>query len=292
MTDIAGLLGADADGLLTTSARASRRKRCTCPGRISSTASSRRPTARRRCCAACSSCSTTAGSAGTGYLSILPVDQGIEHSAGASFAPEPGCTSTPRTSSSSPSKAAATPWPRRSACSAPCSRKYAHKIPFLLKFNHNEFLTYPEQVRPDLVRQRQAGARHGRGRGRRDRSTSARPNRRRQIVEVSQAFQMAHELGMATVLWCYLRNPAFKTGQGLSRVRRPHRPGQPSGRDHRGRHHQAEAAREQRRLQRAQHQGQSVRQDRQARVHASSPPTIRSISPATRSPTATWAARA
>ena len=80
---------------------------------------------------------------GTGYLSILPVDQGIEHSAGASFAKNPIYFDPEEHLSNSPSKAAATPSPRRSACSGSVARSYAHKIPFILKINHNELLTYP-----------------------------------------------------------------------------------------------------------------------------------------------------
>ena len=81
--------------------------------------------------------------ANTGYLSLLPVDQGVEHSGGASFAPNPIYFDL-RTSSSWPSKAAATAWPRRSAC-WPVARRYAHKIPFIVKINHNELLTYPNE---------------------------------------------------------------------------------------------------------------------------------------------------
>ncbi|MBI3236881.1 MAG: class I fructose-bisphosphate aldolase, partial [Chlamydiales bacterium] len=145
----------------------------------------------------------------TGYLSILPVDQGIEHSAGASFAVNPdyfdphnlirlaidgGCNAIATTYGSLASLA----------------RIYAHKIPLLLKFNHNEFLSYPnayDQVMFASIRQAYelgcvaVGATIYFGS----------QESRRQIVEVSQAFAMAHELGMATVLWCYLRNPAFKT---------------------------------------------------------------------------------
>ena len=147
--------------------------------------------------------------AGTGYLSILPVDQGIEHTAGASFAPNPeyfepenivklaiegGCNAVASTLGVLGSVA----------------RKYAHKIPFLLKFNHNELLTYPNkynQIRFASINQAYdmgcvaVGATIYFGS----------PESDRQIVEVSQAFAHAHELGMATVLWCYLRNPAFKT---------------------------------------------------------------------------------
>jgi class I fructose-bisphosphate aldolase len=145
----------------------------------------------------------------TGYLSILPVDQGIEHSAGASFAPNPeyfdpeniirlaiegGCNAVASTLGTL----------------GACARKYAHKIPFLLKLNHNELLSYPnihDQTLFASVKQAYdmgcvaVGATIYFG--------SA--ESRRQIQEVSAAFAHAHELGMATVLWCYLRNPAFKT---------------------------------------------------------------------------------
>jgi len=146
---------------------------------------------------------------GTGYVSILPVDQGIEHSAGASFAPEPiyfdsanivklaiegGCNAVASTL----------------GVLGSVSRKYAHKIPFIVKINHNELLTFPnhfDQVLFGTVKEAYemgaaaVGATIYFGS---DEST-------RQIVEISHAFAQAHELGMATVLWCYLRNPAFKT---------------------------------------------------------------------------------
>jgi class I fructose-bisphosphate aldolase len=146
--------------------------------------------------------------AGTGYLSILPVDQGIEHSAGASFAPNPayfdgenivklaiegGCNAVASTFGVLGSVA----------------RKYAHKIPFIVKINHNELLTYPnkyDQTMFGTVREAwdmgavAVGATIYFGS-----EQSA-----RQIVEVSQAFYEAHSLGMATILWCYLRNSAFQ----------------------------------------------------------------------------------
>lgn len=145
---------------------------------------------------------------GTGFLSILPVDQGIEHSGAASFAPNPiyfdggnivklaiegGCNAVASTS----------------GVLASVARKYAHRIPFILKINHNELLTYPnkfDQVMFASVDQAfdmgcvGVGATIYFGS---DEST-------RQIQEVSEAFERAHELGMFTVLWCYLRNPGFK----------------------------------------------------------------------------------
>jgi len=146
--------------------------------------------------------------AGTGYLSILPVDQGIEHSAGASFAKNPdyfdGENIVKLAIEGSCNAVAST-----FGVLGSVARKYAHKIPFLVKFNHNELLTYPnkaDQIFFGSVKQAYdmgavaVGATIYFGS---DQSG-------RQIVEVSQAFAHAHELGMATVLWCYLRNNAFK----------------------------------------------------------------------------------
>lgn len=148
--------------------------------------------------------------AGSGYLSILPVDQGIEHSAGASFAKNPiyfdgenivklaiegGCNAVASTYGVLGSVA----------------RKYAHKIPFIVKINHNEFLSYPnkyDQIMFGNVREAwemgavAVGATIYFGS----------PESDRQIIEISEAFNEAHELGMATILWCYLRNSAFKVG--------------------------------------------------------------------------------
>jgi len=145
---------------------------------------------------------------GTGYLSILPVDQGVEHSAGASFAPEPiyfdpenivklaiegGCNAVASTL----------------GVLGAVARRYAHKIPFLLKLNHNELLTYPNNFDQVLFADVEQAA---------DMGCAAvgatiyfgSEESSRQIQEVTEAFYHAHELGMATVLWCYLRNPAFK----------------------------------------------------------------------------------
>jgi class I fructose-bisphosphate aldolase len=145
---------------------------------------------------------------GTGYMSILPVDQGIEHSAGASFAKNPiyfDPENIVKLAIEGDCNAVASTF----GVLAACSRRYAHKIPFIVKLNHNELLTYPnkfDQVMFGSVEQAwnmgavAVGATIYFGS---DEST-------RQIQEVSQAFQHAHELGMATILWCYLRNPAFK----------------------------------------------------------------------------------
>jgi class I fructose-bisphosphate aldolase len=150
--------------------------------------------------------------AGTGYLSILPVDQGIEHSAGASFAKNPDYFDPSRIvelAIEGGCNAVATTLGALGAT----ARRYAHRIPFLLKLNHNEFLSYPnsyDQIMFGSVRQAReqgcvaVGATIYFGS----------PESRRQIQEVSAAFAAAHELGMATVLWCYLRNSAFSAKDG------------------------------------------------------------------------------
>ena len=145
---------------------------------------------------------------GSGYLSILPVDQGIEHSAGASFAPNPdyfdpenivnlaiegGCNAVASTH----------------GVLAAMSRKYAHRIPFVVKLNHNELLTYPNTFQQIMFAEVDQAYELGAvAVGATIYFGSEDSNR--QIVEVSQAFARAHELGMATILWCYLRNGAFK----------------------------------------------------------------------------------
>ena len=147
----------------------------------------------------------------TGYVSILPVDQGIEHSAGASFSPNPlyfdpenivklaiegGCNGVASTL----------------GVLGAVSRKYAHKIPFILKINHNEFLSYPNSYDQIMfARVKQAFDMGAIAVGATIYFGS--PESKRQIQEVGLAFQQAHELGMATILWCYLRNPAFKTAE-------------------------------------------------------------------------------
>src|SRR5258708_2889826 len=146
---------------------------------------------------------------GTGYLSILPVDQGIEHSGGASFARNPAyfdAENIVRLAIEGGCNAVASTFGVLGAV----ARKYAHKIPFLVKINHNELLTYPnkfDQIMFGTIKQAAdmgaaaVGATIYFGS---DQSA-------RQIIEVSQAFALAHEMGLATVLWCYLRNNAFKT---------------------------------------------------------------------------------
>jgi class I fructose-bisphosphate aldolase len=145
----------------------------------------------------------------TGYVSILPVDQGIEHSAGASFAPNPlyfdpsnivelamegGCNAVASTL----------------GVLGAVARKYAHRIPFIMKFNHNEFLTYPNNFDQILFASiDQAFDMGAVGVGATIYFGS--DESARQLQEVTEMFQYAHELGMCTILWCYLRNPDFKT---------------------------------------------------------------------------------
>ncbi len=146
--------------------------------------------------------------AGTGYISILPVDQGIEHTGGASFAPNPiyfdpenivklaiegGCNGVATTL----------------GVLGMVSRKYAHKIPFILKLNHNELLTYPTKYDQIMFASVEQAVDLGAAAvGATIYFGSAESSR--QIIEVSEAFQYAHEMGLATILWCYLRNSAFK----------------------------------------------------------------------------------
>ena len=203
------LLGADADNLLNYVARGFKKETLHLPGsdfvdRIVA-ATDRTPNVLRNF----NMILNHGRLAGTGYVSILPVDQGIEHSAGASFAPNPtyfdpesivklavegGCNAVASTL----------------GVLGSCSRKYAHKIPFLVKLNHNELLTYPnkfDQIIFGNVKQAfdmgavAVGATIYFGS----------PESDRQIQEVSRMFAAAHELGLVTVLWCYLRNAAFST---------------------------------------------------------------------------------
>ena len=146
--------------------------------------------------------------AGTGYLSILPVDQGIEHSAGASFAPNPmyfDPENIIKLALEGGTNAVATTM----GVLASVSRKYAHKIPFIAKINHNELLTYPNKFDQIMFGSVEEAWNFGAvGIGATIYFGSKESNR--QIIEVSQAFERAHELGMFTVLWCYLRNSDFK----------------------------------------------------------------------------------
>lgn len=146
--------------------------------------------------------------AGTGYLSILPVDQDIEHSAGASFAPNPiyfDPENIVRLAIEGGCNAVASSFGNLGAI----ARKYAHKIPFLVKLNHNELLTYPNsfnQVMFGTVKEAWDMGAAAVGATVYFGSEESRD----QLVQVAEAFEYAHELGMVTVLWCYLRNSAFK----------------------------------------------------------------------------------
>ncbi|NLG07948.1 MAG: class I fructose-bisphosphate aldolase [Deinococcales bacterium] len=206
--DIVDLLGAEAEALLGYRARGIPKERLHLPGpdfvSESFGPSDRSPRVLR-------SLQTLYGHgrlAGTGYLSILPVDQGIEHSGGASFARNPDYFDPERIVELA----------IEGGCNAVAStfgvlgmvaRKYAHKIPFIVKLNHNELMSYPNeyaQIMFGTIEQAYdmgavaVGATVYFGS----------PDSEREIVEVAEAFAHAHELGMATVLWCYTRNDAFK----------------------------------------------------------------------------------
>ncbi len=146
---------------------------------------------------------------GTGYLSILPVDQGIEHSAGASFAPNP-IYFDPENIVKLAIEGGANAVASTLGVLGSVARKYAHKIPFIVKINHNEILSYPNTFDQTMYASvKQAYDMGAVAIGATIYFGSA--ESRRQIWEVSQAFQHAHEMGMTTILWCYTRNNAFKT---------------------------------------------------------------------------------
>ena len=145
---------------------------------------------------------------GTGYLSILPVDQGVEHSAGASFTPNPDYFD-PENIIKLAMKGGCNAVASTLGVLGSISRRYSHKIPFIVKINHNELLTYPNKFDQIMF----AGVDQAWDLGAAAIGCTiyfGSPESNRQIEEVSRTFQYAHELGMATVLWCYLRNPAFK----------------------------------------------------------------------------------
>lgn len=149
--------------------------------------------------------------AGTGYVSILPVDQGIEHSAAASFAPNP-VYFDPENIVKLAVEGGANGVASTLGVLGAVSRKYAHKIPFILKFNHSELLSYPNTFDQTMYgSMKQAYDMGCVAVGATVYFGSA--ESRRQIWEVSQAFEAAHSLGMATILWCYVRNNAFKTAE-------------------------------------------------------------------------------
>ncbi len=209
MGRIQEILGSDADGLLSHQCKTIAKDKLHLPGpdfidRI--LVATDRPT---RAIVSLQQLFKSGRLAGTGYVSILPVDQGIEHSAGASFAPNPiyfdpenlvklaiegGCNAVASTL----------------GVLGAVARKYAHKIPFLLKFNHNEFLSYPNTYDQILFANiKQAFDMGCTGVGATIYFGSE--ESKRQLQEVTKMFHEAHELGMYTVLWCYLRNSAFKT---------------------------------------------------------------------------------
>ncbi len=208
MSKITDLLGAQADGLLNHTCKTISKEHIVAanPNFIDQTFaySNRNPQVLR----SLAQLYNTGRLANTGYMSILPVDQGIEHSAGASFAPNPmyfdsenivklaiegGCNAVASTYGVLGSVA----------------RKYAHKIPFIVKINHNEFLSYPNKFDQIMFGSVEDAWNMGAV------AVGATiyfgsPESGRQIIEVAQAFERAHELGMATILWCYTRNNAFK----------------------------------------------------------------------------------
>jgi len=147
--------------------------------------------------------------AGTGYLSILPVDQGIEHTAGASFAANPAMMD-PANIVKLGIEAGANAVASTLGVLGAVSRRYAHRIPFIVKINHNELVTYPNKHDQILFGSvKQAFEMGAVGIGATIYFGSEESNR--QIIEISEAFELAHELGMVTILWCYTRNPAFTT---------------------------------------------------------------------------------
>ncbi len=207
--DLQSLLGDDADDLLGHTCKGVTREQLTLPGpdfldRVI-TATDRSPQVLR----AIGSLYGHGRLAGTGYVSILPVDQGIEHSAAASFAPNPAYfdpANIVELAIEGGCNAVATTFGVLGAV----SRRYAHRIPFIVKVNHNELLTYPNQFDQVMFGSaQQAWDLGAAGIGATIYFGSEQSTR--QLQEVSEAFAEAHELGMFTVLWCYTRNPAFKT---------------------------------------------------------------------------------
>ena len=258
MARISDLLGKDADSLLTHTCKTIDRSLLHLPGpdfvdRILAQTDRSIPVLRNL-----QSIFNHGRLAGTGYLSILPVDQGIEHSAGASFAPNPlyfDPENIVRLAIEGGCNAVATTLGVLGAV----ARRYAHKIPFLAQAQPQRAAHLPEQVRPDHVRARPAGGRHGLRRRRRDdllRLRRVRPPDPGSVGGVPGRARARHG-HRAVVLPAQRRLQEGR--RRLPRRRRPHEPGQPPRRHHRGRHHQAEGPREQRRLHRAE-----LRQDQQA----------------------------
>ena len=207
MNDIRKILGQEADPLLNHVCKTIPKESITLPGpdyidRVF-VGSDRNPNVLRNLALMYN----TGRLAGTGHLSILPVDQGIEHSGAASFAPNPACFDPENIVKLA----------MEGGCNAVvstlgvlgiCARKFAHKIPFVVKINHNELLSYPNMYDETLFASAEQAFDMGAvGIGATIYFGSA--ESRRQIEEISAAFQEAHQLGMFTILWCYLRNPAF-----------------------------------------------------------------------------------
>ena len=208
MTDIVSLLGAEADTLLKHNCKGIPKASLNLPGpdfldRVVGI-TDRKPSVMR----AMASLYGHGRLAGTGYLSLLPVDQGIEHSAGASFAPNPRCFD-PEGIVQLAIEGGCNGVASTLGVLGAVARRYAHRIPFVVKINHNEFLSYPNTYDQSLFASvEQAFDMGAVAVGATVYFGSA--ESRRQIWEISQCFRRAHELGMATILWCYLRNPAFK----------------------------------------------------------------------------------
>ena len=293
-TPIGELLGAEADSLLKHVCKTIPKEPLHLPGpdfvdRVFVPQRPQSPRARQPR----SGCSNHGRLAGTGYLSILPVDQGIEHSAGASFAPNPdyfdpenivklaiegGCNAVASTF----------------GVLGAVARKYAHKIPFIVKINHNELLTYPntfDQILFGTIKQAYDMGAAAVGATIYFGSAES----RRQIREVGRGVRSR------PTSWAWPPSCGATCATTRSRrrdkdyhvVRRPDRPGQPPGRHDPGRHHQAEAAREQRRLQGPEHRRHpATASSTSACTPSSTDATTRSTCAATRSPTATWAAPA
>jgi len=208
MTDINALLGDEAESLLSHTCSGIPKESLYPPGpdyieRVVMD-KQRKPAARRNL----ASLFNHGRLAGTGYLSILPVDQGVEHSAGASFAPNPAFFD-PKTIVELAIEGGCNGVASTLGVLNSIAGRYAHRIPFILKINHNELLSYPSIYDQTLFASVEQAFDMGAA------AVGATvyygsPESRRQIQEVSEAFQHAHELGMATVLWAYLRNPAFK----------------------------------------------------------------------------------
>jgi class I fructose-bisphosphate aldolase len=209
MAAVAELLGKDADSLLSYKAKGFNQDALHLPGpdfvdRVIAM-SDRKPAVLRNF----NQILNTGRLAGTGYVSILPVDQGIEHSAGASFAPNPPMYD-PETITKLALEGGCNAVASTLGVLGAVSRKYCHKIPFLVKLNHNEFLSYPNKYDQILFGSvKQAFEMGAVAVGATIYFGSAESTR--QIQEVSKMFEAAHEMGMVTVLWCYLRNSAFKT---------------------------------------------------------------------------------